>query len=203
MHTSWLTAWLNASRCRLTTHRILNELPADFPIVMADEPRIEQVVSNLISNAIKYAPGGDIRITGQNLPDLVVICVADEGPGIAAGDLPHIFRSLLPGTGDQPEDQRRRAGACTWRAPSWKPITGACGRMPSRIKAPASAFLSPGIDGGIIHTQSVPVIDRFHARELTIQIVSKLVSTESAKNCGAAASQPHRTPHSSAAGLSE
>ena len=72
-------------------HRILNELPTDFPIVMADEPRIEQVVSNLISNAIKYAPGGDIRITGQTLADLVVICISDEGPGIAAGDMPHIF----------------------------------------------------------------------------------------------------------------
>jgi K+-sensing histidine kinase KdpD len=73
------------------THQILNEIPDDFPIVMADEPRVEQVVSNLISNAIKYAPGGDIRITGRTLPDLVVICVADEGPGIAVGDMPHIF----------------------------------------------------------------------------------------------------------------
>lgn len=72
-------------------HQIINDIPHDFPIVMADETRIEQVLSNLISNAIKYAPGGDIRISGQTLPDQVVICVLDEGPGIATGDLPHIF----------------------------------------------------------------------------------------------------------------
>jgi len=72
-------------------HHIIIDIPQDFPIVMADETRIEQVLSNLISNAIKYAPGGEIRIGGQTLPDQVVICVRDEGPGIATGDLPHIF----------------------------------------------------------------------------------------------------------------
>ena len=82
-----------AERFQIQTeeHQIINDIPHDFPIVMADETRIEQVLSNLISNAIKYAPGGDIRINGQTLPDQVVICVLDEGPGIAVGDLPHIF----------------------------------------------------------------------------------------------------------------
>ena len=37
-------------------HRILVDFPDDFPIILADETRIEQVISNLISNAIKYAP---------------------------------------------------------------------------------------------------------------------------------------------------
>ncbi len=72
-------------------HQITINIPEDFPIVMADEPRLEQVLSNLISNAIKYAPHGSIRISGQTLSDQIVICVSDEGPGIAAGDLPHIF----------------------------------------------------------------------------------------------------------------
>jgi K+-sensing histidine kinase KdpD len=72
-------------------HQIVVAIPKDFPIVMADETRIEQVLSNLISNAIKYAPSGEIHISGQTLPDQVVICVMDEGPGIATGDLPHIF----------------------------------------------------------------------------------------------------------------
>ena len=72
-------------------HKIIVDIPADFPIVMADDTRIEQVLSNLISNAIKYAPKGEIHINGQTLPDQVIICVTDEGPGIATGDLPHIF----------------------------------------------------------------------------------------------------------------
>jgi K+-sensing histidine kinase KdpD len=72
-------------------HDIIVDVPEDFPVVMADETRIEQVLSNLISNAIKYAPNGEIHITGQTLPDQIIICVTDEGPGIAAGDMPHIF----------------------------------------------------------------------------------------------------------------
>ena len=57
-----------------------------------DETRLEQVLSNLISNAIKYSPeGGEIRISGQVRPTQVIICVSDQGPGVAPEDIPHIF----------------------------------------------------------------------------------------------------------------
>lgn len=72
-------------------HTIVAEFPEKFPIVLADETRIEQVVSNLVSNAIKYAPNGEIKITGTVRPEQIIICVSDEGPGIEAKDLPHIF----------------------------------------------------------------------------------------------------------------
>jgi K+-sensing histidine kinase KdpD len=72
-------------------HTITVKFAADFPIIMGDENRLEQVLSNLISNAIKYAPGGEIAITGQVRPEQVIVCVSDEGPGINPGDLPHIF----------------------------------------------------------------------------------------------------------------
>ncbi|GAB4466579.1 MAG: ATP-binding protein [Anaerolineales bacterium] len=72
-------------------HTIITDFPENFPVVLADEPRIEQVISNLVSNAIKYAPSGEIRISGQVRPEQVIICVSDQGPGIEAKDLPHIF----------------------------------------------------------------------------------------------------------------
>ncbi len=75
-----------------TKHSIVVDIPQDFPVVMADEGRLGQVLKNLISNAIKYSPdGGEIRLSGQVRADQVIICIQDEGPGIAPGDIPHIF----------------------------------------------------------------------------------------------------------------
>ncbi len=72
-------------------HTLVTNFPADFPVILADENRIQQVLSNLISNAIKYSPGGEIRISGQVRPDRVIVCVSDEGPGISPNDIPHVF----------------------------------------------------------------------------------------------------------------
>jgi signal transduction histidine kinase len=74
-----------------TQHKIIIDIPADLPVVVADESRISQVLSNLISNAIKYSPSGEVRITSQVRPEQIIICVSDQGPGIAAGDIPHVF----------------------------------------------------------------------------------------------------------------
>jgi len=88
-------------------HKILVGIPKDFPIIMADETRIEQVFSNLISNSIKYAPQGEIHINGYTKADEVIICVKDEGPGFEPGDLPHIFDRFYR----SPEVSRNTKGA--------------------------------------------------------------------------------------------
>lgn len=72
-------------------HDIVTDFPEKFPIILADETRIEQVIMNLVSNALKYAPKGEIKISGTVHSEQVVVCVSDEGPGIEAKDLPHIF----------------------------------------------------------------------------------------------------------------
>ena len=72
-------------------HSIETDFPEKFPIILADETRIEQVVTNLVSNALKYAAKGTIKISGTARPEQVIICVSDQGPGIEARDLPHIF----------------------------------------------------------------------------------------------------------------
>ncbi|NJC96334.1 MAG: PAS domain-containing protein [Anaerolineae bacterium] len=72
-------------------HNIITDFSEKFPVILADETRIEQVIVNLVSNALKYAPEGEIRISGRSRPEQVIVCVSDEGPGIEAKDLPHIF----------------------------------------------------------------------------------------------------------------
>lgn len=73
------------------THKITVNFPKDFPTIMADEVRIEQVISNLISNSIKYSDAGEISITGETRKDCINVCVADEGSGISPQDLPYVF----------------------------------------------------------------------------------------------------------------
>ncbi|MEI8201102.1 MAG: ATP-binding protein [Eubacteriales bacterium] len=58
----------------------------------ADEDKIEQILVNLISNALKYTPdGGSIEIRTAETPDSVVISIKDSGIGISSEDLPYIF----------------------------------------------------------------------------------------------------------------
>lgn len=79
-------------RTQSSIHDIVLDFPETFPVILADDDRMSQVISNLISNAIKYSPqGGDIQITAQVHAQQVVICVHDQGPGIASEDLPHVF----------------------------------------------------------------------------------------------------------------
>lgn len=72
-------------------HTITTDFPEKFPVILADETRLEQVIVNLVSNALKYASEGEIKISGQARPEQVIVCVSDQGPGIEAKDLPHIF----------------------------------------------------------------------------------------------------------------
>lgn len=72
--------------------KIQVDFPADFPPVQADEERLLQVLSNLISNAIKYSPeDGTITLSGRAEPERVSVSVADEGPGLPPEELTRVF----------------------------------------------------------------------------------------------------------------
>ena len=68
------------------------DVAADLPLLFADPLRLEQVLNNLLENAVKYTePGGRIRLRASCAGGQMELRVEDSGLGIPPGDLPHIF----------------------------------------------------------------------------------------------------------------
>ena len=60
--------------------------------VMLDRPKVEKILNNYLSNALKFTPeGGRIQLRVQETADRLAFQVQDSGPGIAPADLPHVF----------------------------------------------------------------------------------------------------------------
>jgi CheY-like chemotaxis protein/two-component sensor histidine kinase len=73
-------------------HRLSVSLPDETVALRADPPRLTQVLVNLLNNAAKYTPpGGQIALKAHRREERVVLQVEDNGIGIAASDLPHVF----------------------------------------------------------------------------------------------------------------
>ena len=85
-------------------HTLKVELPSRPISIDADPVRMEQVLSNLITNAAKYTPdGGEITVRGQVVDDNAVLSVRDNGIGIAPEMLPRVFDLFVQvdGTSDR------------------------------------------------------------------------------------------------------
>jgi signal transduction histidine kinase len=68
------------------------QIPMELPGVIADPARLRQVLTNLVSNAIKYTPeGGRVRLTARAENSHVTVQIADTGMGISEEDLPKVF----------------------------------------------------------------------------------------------------------------
>ena len=99
-----------ALQATTTQHRIRVEAAVPRVLIAGDAERLDRVIANLLSNAIKYSPrGGAITVTVSHeeredkAGDFAVVEVTDQGLGIPAADLPHIF------------DEFRRAANVTGR----------------------------------------------------------------------------------------
>lgn len=73
---------------------IHNDLTLDLPSVMADENRLQQILHNLIGNAVKFTEKGVIRIYAIRHGDFLQITVSDSGIGIPADKMEDIFKSF-------------------------------------------------------------------------------------------------------------
>jgi signal transduction histidine kinase len=71
------------------------QFPPDFPTVYADPDKVEQVFTNLVENACKYASPKGMVVTGDVGVDEVAVSVSDRGDGIAESDLPKVFTKFF------------------------------------------------------------------------------------------------------------
>jgi signal transduction histidine kinase len=87
-----IEATVDLFRQATATHLITTECEPWLPTVAADPDALERVLTNLISNAIKYSPSGSaVRVGARALEDGVAIEVADAGRGIPAEALSRVF----------------------------------------------------------------------------------------------------------------
>jgi two-component system phosphate regulon sensor histidine kinase PhoR len=79
--------------------RLLEEIEADLPTIVADADQLSQVISNLVDNAVKYGrDGGTVRLSIGRPPSSgrwpgrpgLVFAVADDGPGIPRSEVPRL-----------------------------------------------------------------------------------------------------------------
>jgi signal transduction histidine kinase len=87
-------------RARRLGVTLILELPPDPPPILADADRLQQVVVNLLDNALKFTPAGGrvwLRILyDKNAADLIV---ADEGPGLGEVEMERVFEPYYRGPG--------------------------------------------------------------------------------------------------------
>lgn len=92
----------------LRDRRLDVQLPEDLPPVYVDDILIDQLLTNVISNALKYSPANtDIMITVQALAEVTTLIVKDQGPGVAPEERERVFDKFyrserfrhIPGTG--------------------------------------------------------------------------------------------------------
>ena len=73
--------------------RLELEMAADLPKLELDRSKVEQVLNNLVSNAVKFSGHGDVvRIRAARMNDTVTVSVADCGPGIAPDEMNKLFK---------------------------------------------------------------------------------------------------------------
>jgi two-component system sensor histidine kinase KdpD len=94
---------LHRLRRLLVNHQVAVEIAPDVGLVYVDELLLHQVLTNLVENALRFAPSGtQIKVAaGMTGPNLWLE-VADEGPGIPAGDEERIFEKFYRAPNQQP-----------------------------------------------------------------------------------------------------
>jgi PAS domain S-box-containing protein len=132
----------------------LRQDPDDAGEVLADASRLQQVVWNLVSNAIKFTPaGGQVLLSARRSETEVVLTVSDDGVGISADFLPHVFERFRQAESNESrthgglglglaivrqlvELHGGKVEACSAGVGAARPSRCACRCRPSRCRSP-------------------------------------------------------------------
>jgi PAS domain S-box-containing protein len=144
---SVITNAIETLRPAATAKQIAIGVHLDFtPLVEGDPNRLQQIVWNLLSNAIKFVPrGGHIEVRLVRTENAARIIVSDDGPGIDAAFLPHVFERF------------RQADASTARAHSGLGLGLAIVRHLAELHGGSSTAESDGAGKGATFTVELPL----------------------------------------------
>lgn len=84
--------------------RLVNEIPDHLPPLYIDENRVQQILYNLVGNAIKYTSSGEIIVYAVQQGEEVEVCVEDTGKGIPSEELSLIFEPYHQGNNESNEE---------------------------------------------------------------------------------------------------
>jgi PAS domain S-box-containing protein len=97
---AYLRDLLRRNAAILEAERIRIDAPDDLPAVFADYDRLERIMTNLLTNALKYStPGTPVLVRARARPDVVEVSVTDQGRGIPPEALPHLFERFFRAPG--------------------------------------------------------------------------------------------------------
>ena len=84
-----------------------------LPLAKADYTMVEQIVTNLLENAVRHSPaGGQITVGARPAGDVIEVSVTDQGPGVRSADVERLFRPFERG----PESRSSGLGLAICRA---------------------------------------------------------------------------------------
>jgi signal transduction histidine kinase len=81
-----------SQRAYSSRHQLVVSIPPDLPPALADRDKVVQILINLISNALKYSPGGTVTVAAHATEQSLYLSVSDQGPGIAPEQRARLFR---------------------------------------------------------------------------------------------------------------
>lgn len=72
--------------------RFVRHVGDELPVLLGDQHRLQQVLSNLLGNAVRFTPhGGEVTLAVRRADDMLRFSVKDSGPGVAPDDVPRLF----------------------------------------------------------------------------------------------------------------